>query len=228
MSEETQAFAPLERMELGEGLEIWKVLLADIHEQDVNARAMSQQAFLQLTETIKKTKRLESLPLCVLKDSRIEVVSGHHRTRAARKAQMKEIWILIDVTDMPRDFIVAKQLAHNSIQGEDNPDLLAKLFGEIGDSEARIEAFIETDMAILDTDVRLSSREPDVVFETKIVSLLFQVNCKLNNFIIRFCCRHFFHLSGHFDHATALYTISQQKCNTDSGSQQKNYCPCNG
>ena len=173
MSEEAQAFAPIERFDIGAGLEVWKVKVDDLREQDDNARAMSPQAFIQLKETVKRTNRLESLPLCAWKDDKIEIISGHHRTRAARQAGLEHCWILIDVTDMPRDFIKAKQLAHNSIQGEDNPDLLAKIFGDISDTDARIEAFMEPDLSAMATDVKLVTSDLDIMLETRPVTLLF-------------------------------------------------------
>ncbi len=164
---------PLQRFELGEGLELWKVPMAMIVEQPTNARAMSSDAFNQLTTTIKRTNRLESMPLAAWKDDKLELISGHHRVRAARKAELTELWVLVDVTGMGRDFIKAKQLAHNSIQGEDNADIVAQIFMEIESAEARIEAFIEPDMSKLDTDVRLSTRDLEVQFEAKVVTLLF-------------------------------------------------------
>ena len=164
---------PLERFELGEGLELWKVPMAMVIEQPTNARAMSSDAFNQLTTTIQRQNRLESMPLAAWKENRLELISGHHRVRAARKAELTEIWVLVDVTEMDRDFIRAKQLAHNSIQGEDNADIVAQIFMEIDSAEARIEAFIEPDMSKLDTDVRLATRDLEVQFEAKVVTLLF-------------------------------------------------------
>lgn len=71
-------------LELGNGLEIWKVNIEDLKEQDVNARYMKAEMFERLTENIKGDGRLESLPFCALTDKGIEIVSGHHRIRAVR------------------------------------------------------------------------------------------------------------------------------------------------
>jgi hypothetical protein len=134
---------------------------------------MSEQAMLQLVRTIKKTNRLESMPLAALKDGVLELISGHHRVRAARKAGLNEIWVMVDVTGLDRDYILAKQLAHNQIQGEDNESIVAKIFAEIAAADARLEAFVEPDLGDLDVDVRLTSRELDVTFQTRVVSLMF-------------------------------------------------------
>src|SRR3990167_3081838 len=104
---------------LGNGMEVWRVGVDDLQEQDKNARTMSPQAFQRLVANIKNGDRLESLPFCVLRpNGDIEIVSGHHRTRAARAAGLNEVPVLIDTTTtLTRSQIVAKQLAHNSISG---------------------------------------------------------------------------------------------------------------
>ena len=77
---------PQRVMELGNGLELWKVHPSSLREQDVNARAMPKAMFERLAQTIGRDKRLESLPLCAKTDRGIEIISGHHRTRAATSA----------------------------------------------------------------------------------------------------------------------------------------------
>ena len=54
---------PLKVLELGNGLELWKVHPSTLREQDVNARSMSKPMFERLSLTIARDKRLESLPL---------------------------------------------------------------------------------------------------------------------------------------------------------------------
>ena len=107
-------------LELGQGLEIRRVKLDDLIEQDINARYMPPKMFERMASTIKRDIRLESLPFCALTDKGIEVVSGHHRTRAGRTAGLEEIHVIVDATGLTRDQIKAKQLAHNSISGLDS------------------------------------------------------------------------------------------------------------
>lgn len=109
--------SPIQRFKLDAGLEVWKVNIEQIIEQDLNARAMSKSAFLQLSENIKKRGAFESLPLCAITDKGLELISGHHRVRAARKAEVQEVWVLVDVTDIGRSNLLSKQLSHNSLQG---------------------------------------------------------------------------------------------------------------
>ena len=55
---------PQRILELGNGLELWKVHPSTLREQDVNARSMPKAMFERLSQTIARDKRLESLPLC--------------------------------------------------------------------------------------------------------------------------------------------------------------------
>lgn len=130
-------------LELGGGLELWKVAIDDLREQDENARVMPQAMFDRLQKTVERDERLESLPLCAVTERGIEIVSGHHRIRAARAAGLSEAHILVDVTGLTEDQIRAKQLAHNAISGEDNEQVLARIYGKIRDVDARLESFID-------------------------------------------------------------------------------------
>lgn len=141
---------------LGHDMELRYVPIEVLREQDVNARAMSKEAFERLAGTINRDNRMESLPFCAdvdHGDGKIvtEIVSGHHRVRAARTALMSHIWVLVDTSGLTRDQIKAKQLAHNSLQGEDDPQLVKQIFDSIQDLDARLEAYIDPD----DLDIEL-------------------------------------------------------------------------
>lgn len=130
-------------LDLGQGLQIWKVHVDELHEQPINARGMPKAMMDRLTSTIGRDQRLESLPFVALTDGRLEIVSGHHRVRSARAGQLSEIFAIVDVSGLTPDQIRAKQLSHNAIQGEDNPQLIAKIYEAIGDVSARLETFID-------------------------------------------------------------------------------------
>ena len=107
--------------DMGSGLLIAKVSLADFKEQDINARIMKSDMQKQLTDNIKKRGQLESLPFCALIDGKIEIVSGHHRIRSAKDSGiMSEIFVILDTTGLRRSQVAAKQLAHNAISGFDD------------------------------------------------------------------------------------------------------------
>lgn len=120
-----------DKIQLGEGLELWQVKIDDLKEQDLNARAMPGPMFQRLAETIKRDSRLESLPFCALTSKGIEIVSGHHRVRASRAAGIRDIWAIVDITGLSTSQIKAKQLAHNSISGVDDPAMLAQILAQI-------------------------------------------------------------------------------------------------
>ena len=130
-------------LDLGGGLEIWRVGIDEPREQDENARSMTKPMFERLTATIGKDRRLESLPFCAYVNGAIQIVSGHHRVRASRSAGLDEIFVIVDTTGLTADQIRAKQLAHNAIAGEDNPELLKRIYNRIDDVNARLESFID-------------------------------------------------------------------------------------
>jgi len=159
--------------DLGNGLELWAFHVDDLLEQDVNARTMKKEAFDRLAATIKRDQRIESLPLCALTERGLEIVSGHHRVRAMRTAGVTEGYCLVDVTGLPRSSIAAKQLSHNSIQGYDDPQLLARIFESIGDVDARLEAFIDPKMVeVTIPRIQIDDIDLGMRFETVIVMFI--------------------------------------------------------
>ena len=92
--------------DMGSGLVIAKVPLDKVKEQDINARIMKNEMQDQLTANIKKRGQLESLPLFVLVDGKLEIISGHHRVKSARAAEMKEIIAIVDVSGLSRSTIL--------------------------------------------------------------------------------------------------------------------------
>lgn len=136
--------------DVGPNLAVYKVHVDELREQDINARVMTPEAFERLTQNVKKEGRLESLPFTVRRDLdngkvQFEVVSGHHRLRAARQAGLTEIYVLSDERNLERGKVIAKQLAHNAISGEDDPQTLKKLYEEMQLVEDILESFISPD-----------------------------------------------------------------------------------
>lgn len=121
------------------------VALTDLHEQDVNANVMPQGMFNALVANVERHAVLESVPLCATRaetPDRIEIVSGHHRTRAARAAGLSHVLVLVyaGLTDSE---IKAKQLAHNAIQGQSDPEIIKRIFSSIQTVEAKMETYID-------------------------------------------------------------------------------------
>ena len=161
----------VEKIQLGQVLELWRVAIDELHEQSLNARSMPGEMFDRMSETIGRDARLESLPFCALTDKGIEIVSGHHRVRAARKAGMKEIWVIVDTTGLTPSQIKAKQLAHNAISGVDDPSMLSQIFLQIQNVQDIRESFI--DMEAIKKIGRINMAEISVDIMPKTVYLVF-------------------------------------------------------
>lgn len=137
--------------EVGKNLALWKVHVDEIKEQDINAQVMPPEMLERLTDTVKREGRLEQLPFCVMRRSgeapnvrtHFELISGHHRLRAARSAGMTELFILADERDLSRSKVVAKQLAHNRIGGESDKQILARLYDEMKAVDDVLESYVK-------------------------------------------------------------------------------------
>jgi len=127
--------------EAGENLELWRCHIDEIREQDRNARTMAPEMMERLSLNIKREKRLESIPLTVKRKDYFELISGHHRVRACRSAGIETIIVLADTRDLDRSQIVAKQLAHNAIDGQDDRNTLLLLLEEVSRVEDLLESF---------------------------------------------------------------------------------------
>jgi hypothetical protein len=152
------------------------VRVAEIREQDINANVMPVGMFNALVANVRKNRALESLPLCatrVATPDRIEVVSGHHRVRAASTAGIEAIVVLL-YTGLSDSEIKAKQLAHNSIQGQSDPDIVREIFSRIVDIDAKVESYIDPDTLQAPTDpVHFEQIDVDPLADAKTVTLVF-------------------------------------------------------
>jgi len=158
-------------------LALWFIPVELIREQDINARVMSNEKFDRLAENIKNDGVLESLPLCHLKENQAGnkeffLISGHHRTRAARKAGVLNIHALVYERDMTRDEIVSKQLSHNSLSGYDDKEVLGVLYNEIRDLTFKIASGItDLDIKIDNKGVQIDDIKVELNYE--LINLLF-------------------------------------------------------
>ena len=120
-------------LDLGNGLRIEVVAIGELREQDTNAHVMPPAKFERLVENIRRRGALESLPYCVQPggEGPVEIVSGHHRVRAANAAGLTHIAVLVDTSTYSRSAIVAKQLAHNALVGHDDEEILKQLVATI-------------------------------------------------------------------------------------------------
>ncbi|MBO8460141.1 MAG: ParB-like nuclease domain-containing protein [Bacteroidetes bacterium] len=127
----------------------WKYEQVDIQlidEAELNANEMSGEDFAALCDNIGRSG-LSSVPCCYKKqDGRFVMISGHHRLRACKKLRYKHIGILYcNEEELTKDEIIAIQLSHNSLHGQDNRNILKKLFEQIQTVEFKKFAHINID-----------------------------------------------------------------------------------
>lgn len=141
------------------------VPVSEIDLIDKNAHFMAQETFRQLVANVRKDGQLSSIPFCVKKaDGRYTVVSGNHRTQAAREAGLTHIPVMcVDEENITHDQIRAIQLSHNSIVGQDDAEILKQLLDEIQDVAFKEYAHISNEIleGVKDIDytVELPSNE---------------------------------------------------------------------
>jgi hypothetical protein len=173
LEEVNEQLASLSKLILPDYMRLAYVHIESLREQEVNARSMSKAMFSQLIDNIANSGSLESVPLCAEIDGVIWIVSGHHRVRAARAAEQTYILVYV-ASGLTWDQVKAKQLAHNSIEGKDDPELVKQIFEQIQDVQSRFEAFI--DAKLFDAAPRpVSFTQVDVDFKktSRAVLLLF-------------------------------------------------------
>jgi len=138
--------------------------------------------FAQLTANVRNRGALESLPLCAVPEGsdQVEIVSGHHRFQAAAAAGLPDVIILLDQSGLTRTDITAKQIAHNAIEGFDDPGVLRQLLDSLGnDVDALLETFIGAEL--IEQPKLEPIVFPDVEFEYKVLSFAFLPH-QLDNF----------------------------------------------
>jgi hypothetical protein len=164
-----------QELRLGDDLVIRIVPIVELREQDVNAQMMQPRHFDRLIENIKQRGQVESLPYVHRPhdEGPYVIISGHHRVRAARQAGLKEIPVLVDLMDMQRGQIVAKQIAHNELHGDPDRDVLAQLIAEIDDAGDLLSTGLDVDMLPTVDDDPPSLVNPHVDYDWRMVSLVF-------------------------------------------------------
>ena len=164
---------------LDDALEIWRAPLTALREQDKNARVMPREMLEHLARTIREEGHLESLPYTVMRDGHFDIISGHHRVRAARMAGLDELIVIADTRNLSKSKVRAKQIAHNAIEGTDDVQTLREMYLEIEEIDARLEAFVteaDLDIAIDNADFEL--QDVRIPFEWHYVTLCFLPNQK--------------------------------------------------
>lgn len=170
--DDCERLVDLDQLGLGDGLAIWKVHISLLREQRKNARYMEPDTFNQLADNIEDEGRLESLIFAYLREGpsgekEFLIISGHHRTRAARDADVEWLPVLVDEQELSKSEIKSKQLAHNSLTGQDDPQVLRDIYQEIDDIDQRIRSGIDEEELDFEVgSVNVDTVDFEIDFET--------------------------------------------------------------
>lgn len=122
-----------------------------------NARYMKSAMFKQLVANVRGDGGLSSVPLChKAEDGILDVLSGNHRVMAAQEAGIEETLVLYIDRPLEHDELVARQLSHNAISGEDDLLVLRDLYGEIESVALKLYAGLDDKMLAQLDKVNLS------------------------------------------------------------------------
>lgn len=103
---------------------------------EVNARFMKSDEFSKLVNNIKRDGCLTQLPFCCRdpkEPDKYLVLSGNHRVKASIVAELEEIEVQVAVGKLSKDEMIAIQLSHNAISGQDDMAILKELYSAIDD-----------------------------------------------------------------------------------------------
>ena len=174
-----QTLEALSAQVLPPDMRLMYVAVSEVKEQDLNAQSMPKGMFDQLVNNLKNAGAPESFPLLVQTPKGLEIVSGHHRIRAMRTAGIEKTLAIV-YTKLTPSQIRAKQLAHNSIHGTSDPEIVKRIWAQIDDVSDRFEAFIDPAQF---SDLKPVSFKPvdvDMVKVAKTVMVVFLPTQKLD------------------------------------------------
>jgi hypothetical protein len=165
-----------DRYQIGPDLYVEFVEIAAVKEQDINAQVMQPRHMDRLTENVRGRGALEQLPYGHRPNGPggiVEMISGHHRFRAARSAGIQVAPMIVDERPMARSEVIAKSIAHNELHGSPDQDILRQLVSMIDNVDDLLLTGLPDDMVPTygEDDTALSL--PHVEFDWQMVTLLF-------------------------------------------------------
>jgi hypothetical protein len=142
-----------------------------------NARFMTSTQFQRLVDNIRTDRKMTSVPLVYSPPGAAEAggelcLSGNHRIQAAIEAGVYEGEVMLVLDAQSRDELLARQLSHNAINGQDDDAVLAQLYDEIEDVDWREYSGLDDDQLGL---MAKATVEPlsEVGLDFQTVSLIF-------------------------------------------------------
>ncbi|MFE7330800.1 ParB N-terminal domain-containing protein [Streptomyces sp. NPDC057565] len=146
---------------------------------DMNARFFRKEEWDRLVANIAADGCLTSVPLIYgageYEEGRELILSGNHRTAAAVEVGLEAIDCMLIDDPQQKDELLARQLSHNSIAGQDDPATLKALYDQIEDVDWRAYSGLDDDVLGLLAEVSPEGlSEANLDFAT--VSLIFLPN----------------------------------------------------
>ena len=117
----------------------------EILDKAENARFMRNDTFGQLVANLKKDKALSSVPLIYTGDGGKKCLSGNHRVQAAVAAAVP--WVICFIIDwvMTAEEQISVQLSHNSLSGEDDLQVLKRLYDQVQQIDLKAYSGLDED-----------------------------------------------------------------------------------
>lgn len=166
---------PSAEMQVGQDMYVMILPIAAVRERDVNAQIVSPRHMERLTENIRIRGTVESLPYVSWpnREGVPEIISGHHRSRAARSAGLEEIPFLVDTEPMTASRRTAKAVAHNEIHGTPDEQILAQMVASIDNVDDLLMTGLPEDQLPTPGDDDTQLGLPHAEFDWRLVTLLF-------------------------------------------------------
>ena len=158
---------------LGNGLEVWKLNVSLIKEQDINAQVMDDRKMKILTANVKQRGALESLPYVYKDGDTFRIISGHHRVRAANAAGLTEIFALVETNKLTKSQVTSKQIAHNALVGESDKEILGEMVKMMNDADDMIASGLTDDMLNAINAESQVIAIPQIAFDWRIIQFTF-------------------------------------------------------
>lgn len=116
----------------------WVHIERDCLHAKKNARFMTKEQMKRLAANVKEDGFLSQLPFGIKRGDKYEIISGNHRMDAAIRAELEYMLILyLDQSEVSEKKVLAIQLSHNSISGQDDISILAELYSMIDDLDLK-------------------------------------------------------------------------------------------
>lgn len=164
-----------QELEVGAGLFVMILPIIDLKERDVNAQVVQPRHMDRLTSNIRDRGQVESLPYVHWPNRKGPkvIISGHHRSRAARKAGLTEIPCLVDVLPMSESKIISKQIAHNEIHGSPDEQILAEMIAAIDNVDDLLATGLPEDKLPHPDKDGVNLGIPSAQFDWRLLTFLF-------------------------------------------------------